>query len=105
MNSPNFVNQLNDDGQLKEMVNYFKLFADESRLRILYFLSRQNEVNVRTLCETLTQTQPAVSHHLGLLKAAGVVEMRRDGKHNYYRVASAKLSQIEAAVARLFSEV
>lgn len=92
----------NPDGTLRELVDYFKLFADESRLRILHHLSRHREVNVRTLCSSLKQTQPAVSHHLGLLRTAGLVVMRREGKHNYYKVAEEKVSRINALLTVLF---
>ena len=74
------------DATAKELVQIFKLLADETRLRILYFLMQQEELNVRTLCELLNQSQPAVSHHLALLRVAGMIECRRDGKHNFYRI-------------------
>ena len=70
----------------KELVQLFKLFSDETRLRILYFLMQQEELNVRTLCDLLEQSQPAVSHHLALLRVAGIIECRRDGKHNFYHL-------------------
>jgi ArsR family transcriptional regulator len=38
------------------------------------------------LCNLLGQSQPAVSHHLALLRVAGLIEPRRAGKHNYYRI-------------------
>ena len=69
-----------------ELVQLFKLLADETRLRILYFLMQQEELNVRTLCDLLEQSQPAVSHHLALLRVAGIIECRRDGKHNFYHL-------------------
>jgi ArsR family transcriptional regulator len=70
----------------KDLVQLFKLLADETRLRILYFLIQQDELNVRTLCKLLRQSQPAVSHHLALLRVAGLIECRRDGKHNFYHL-------------------
>ena len=69
-----------------ELVQLFKLLADETRLRIIYFLMQQEELNVRTLCDLLEQSQPAVSHHLALLRVAGIIECRRDGKHNFYHL-------------------
>jgi ArsR family transcriptional regulator len=74
------------DGVAKELVDVFKLLADETRLRILFLLKQNSELNVRTLCRMLTQSQPAVSHHLALLRVAGLIEMRRDGKHNFYSI-------------------
>src|SRR5881392_1429127 len=74
------------DAKARELVQLFKLLGDETRLRIIYFLMQQNEMNVRTFCRLLRQSQPAVSHHLALLRAAGVIDCRRDGKHNFYRL-------------------
>ncbi len=71
----------------------FKLLADESRLRILYALSRHEELHVQRICSMLGQTQPAVSHHLALMRTAGMVTMRRDGKHNFYRLDPASLQK------------
>ena len=75
-----------DDETAKDLVQLFKLLADETRLRVLYFLMQQDELNVRTLCKLLRQSQPAVSHHLALLRVAGIIECRRDGKHNFYHL-------------------
>src|SRR4051794_15799686 len=74
------------DAAVKDLVKVFKLLSDETRLRILLYLSQQEEMHVRALCEILHQSQPAVSHHLALLRVAELIESRRDGKHNYYRV-------------------
>ena len=60
-------------------------------LRILYALSRHEELHVQRICTMLGQTQPAVSHHLALMRTAGMVTMRRDGKHNFYRLDPASL--------------
>lgn len=73
-------------GLEKKLVQIFKLFSDETRLRILMFLAKEKELHVSALCERLGQSQPAVSHHLALLRVAGLVEARRDGKHNFYSV-------------------
>lgn len=73
---------------LNGLVQVFKLLADESRLKILLALSQDAEMHVTALCDLLDQTQPAVSHHLTLLRMAGLVGYRRDGKHNYYRLES-----------------
>jgi ArsR family transcriptional regulator, arsenate/arsenite/antimonite-responsive transcriptional repressor len=74
------------DGSVKQLVQLFKLLADETRVRILHLLQQSDELNVLELCKLLDQRQPSVSHHLALLRVAGLIGMRRDGKHNYYRI-------------------
>jgi ArsR family transcriptional regulator len=84
--SPHFTVSERTIGGLTEV---FKMLADESRLKILLALGKEGEMHVSALCDLLGQSQPAVSHHLTLLRMAGLVGFRRDGKHNFYRVDSA----------------
>jgi ArsR family transcriptional regulator len=77
----------------KDLVQLFKLLSDETRLRILHYLMQTEELHVRALCELLDQSQPAVSHHLALLRVAGLIESRRDGKHNFYRLLPERFHQ------------
>jgi ArsR family transcriptional regulator len=76
------------DRTLEGLTEVFKLLADKSRLKILLALAQYGELHVSALCAFLKQTQPAVSHHLTLLRMTGLVGYRRDGKHNFYRVES-----------------
>ena len=78
---PVFPNALEQD-----LVRVFKLMSDETRLRILLYLAREGELHVSAMCERLGQSQPAVSHHLALLRNAEIIEPRRDGKHNFYSI-------------------
>ncbi|HEY2841861.1 MAG TPA: metalloregulator ArsR/SmtB family transcription factor [Pirellulales bacterium] len=74
------------DHVVKDLVKVFKLLSDETRLRVLLYLTQDRELHVRALCEMLDQSQPAVSHHLALLRVAGLIESRREGKHNFYHI-------------------
>jgi ArsR family transcriptional regulator len=87
---------------MKDLVKIFKLLSDETRLRILFDLSQCDELHVRALCERLRQSQPAVSHHLALLRMAGLIECRREGKHNFYRVIP---ERVESILDRVFEGV
>jgi ArsR family transcriptional regulator len=89
-----FENVSPKDQMLNELVQLFKLLADDTRVRILFFLQQSDELNVRQLCKLLRQRQPSVSHHLALLRDAGLINMRRDGKHNFYRLIPTKLEQL-----------
>jgi ArsR family transcriptional regulator len=76
------------------LVRLFKLLSDETRLRILYYLTQRSELHVRALCELLHESQPAVSHHLALLRDAHLIERRREGKHNYYGLRTQQFSTL-----------
>ena len=86
----------------KSLVQIFKLLSDDTRLRILMFLAKEKELHVSALCERLGQSQPAVSHHLALLRVAGLAEARREGKHNFYSVCRPHFQRV---MAELFSEI
>src|SRR3954462_7543933 len=74
------------DAAIRELSNTFKLLSDETRLLILFYLVQNQELHVTDLCDRLGQSQPAVSHHLALLRVSGLIEPRREGKHNFYSV-------------------
>jgi len=86
----------------KDLVQVFKLLADETRLKILLYLLQESELHVSALCERLQQSQPAVSHHLALLRDAGLIEPRRDGKHNFYSV---KKNRFHHLIQELFQSM
>ncbi|MBI3837107.1 MAG: metalloregulator ArsR/SmtB family transcription factor [Planctomycetia bacterium] len=88
------------DDLVNNLVRLFKLLSDETRLRILYYLTQRSELHVRALCELLNESQPAVSHHLALLRVAGLIERRREGKHNFYGL---KTRQFYALLDMLFA--
>jgi len=67
------------------LANLLQVLADGTRLRLLLALSA-GERHVTDLLEQLKLPQPTVSHHLGILRMAGVVQARRDGKRVYYRL-------------------
>jgi DNA-binding transcriptional ArsR family regulator len=60
-----------------------KQAADPTRLAIIDCL-RDGERYVGDLCRSFDQSQPAVSHHLALLRHGSVIEARRQGKQNFY---------------------
>ncbi len=72
-----------DNEVLADLSELFKMFADQSRIRILYALF-DKEICVCDIAEELDMTQSAVSHQLRLLKQSKLVKSRRDGKQIYY---------------------
>ena len=60
-----------------------KHVSDPTRLQVILILS-EGERHVGALCDQLGQSQPAVSHHLALLRHGGVIAPRRQGKNNFY---------------------
>jgi DNA-binding transcriptional ArsR family regulator len=70
--------------EIRRVADLLKQVSDPTRLQVLMLLS-EKERNVSELCTDLgTQSQPAVSHHLALLRHGRLIEPRRSGKHNFY---------------------
>jgi ArsR family transcriptional regulator, arsenate/arsenite/antimonite-responsive transcriptional repressor len=82
------------DPTIAQMSEVFKLMGDQSRLKILLALAQEGELHVSALCDLLGHSQPAVSHHLTLMRAHHLVGFRRDGKHNFYRLDSTLLRNL-----------
>ena len=72
----------------------FKLLADKSRLKIVLALAENGPMHVTSIVALLGQTQPAVSHHLALMRNNGLLGCDRSGKHNYYYLASKHLCEL-----------
>jgi ArsR family transcriptional regulator len=72
------------DDTISDLTSVFKLLADKSRLKIVMALAQQGKMHVTALCEMLKQSQPAVSHHLTLMRIVGLIKFDRNGKHNFY---------------------
>ena len=62
----------------------FKALADPTRRAIFERLSRDGEQSVHAITGGSGVSQPAVSKHLGVLKRAGLVRDRRDGRETHY---------------------
>ena len=65
--------------QLLDLSEFFKVFGDSTRIKILYVLS-QSEMCVCDLAEVLKMTQSAISHQLRVLKQMKLVKNRREGE-------------------------
>lgn len=70
--------------RIQEASSVLKAMASETRLKIMCALSA-GELPVNQLAELTDQSSSAVSQHLAKLKAAGLVETRRDAQTIYYR--------------------
>lgn len=75
-----------DEELLYDLADLFKVFADTTRIKILFALMN-HEMPVGELAETIGATQSAVSHQLRQLKQAHLVKFQRDGKSIIYSLS------------------
>ncbi|MDG3003806.1 ArsR/SmtB family transcription factor [Paludisphaera mucosa] len=69
--------------QAKRASILLKHVSDPTRLQVILILA-EGERHVGALCAQLSQSQPAVSHHLALLRHGNIIAPRRQGKNNFY---------------------
>ncbi|WP_229235130.1 metalloregulator ArsR/SmtB family transcription factor [Candidatus Methanoliparum sp. LAM-1] len=77
--------------------------GDPCRLAILKFL-REGEYCVCEIMIALNRPQSSISHHLSILKDAGLVKERKDGKWSYYRLSEGAVIEIMNQVKLLVGE-
>jgi len=88
--------EMPDEGEFIESSEFFKAFSDTTRLRILKLLVL-SEMCVCDIVHILDMTQPAISHHLKLLKSMRLVKYRKAGKYVYYSLSDDHIHQIITA--------
>lgn len=85
--------RLPDEEKLYDLAEFFKVFGDTTRIRILCALF-ESEMCVCDLSALLNISQSAISHQLRGLKSARIVKFRRDGKVVYYSLDDEHIKHI-----------
>src|SRR6266542_6380479 len=85
-------------GEAADLAGIFKALADPVRLRLLSMIASRagDEVCVCELTGSFDVTGPTISHHLKVLREAGLIESERRGTWVYYRPVPANLRQLAA---------
>lgn len=92
-----------DEAHARHAASVLKALADPNRLRIAAMLGSAgtSDVCVCDLTEPLGLSQPTVSHHMKVLRQAGIVEAERRGKWVHYRLADDLPAEAAAVVSAL----
>ncbi|MDX1691984.1 MAG: metalloregulator ArsR/SmtB family transcription factor [Acidimicrobiia bacterium] len=86
-------------GESEQLAGWFGVLADPTRLRLLSLIAAQGEACAACdLVEPLGVSQPTVSHHLTVLREAGLVESERRGRWVYYRPVPERLAILSRAL-------
>lgn len=93
----------------QECRNAFTAIGDETRQLILLVLLKSDLSGIRVgeIAVKTHLTRPSVSHHLQILKEAGIVAMRRDGTKNYYYISAneTKWKEISDLINRIYESI
>jgi ArsR family transcriptional regulator, arsenate/arsenite/antimonite-responsive transcriptional repressor len=86
--------------QAIEMAAMFKALGDPIRLRLLSLIANHpgGEACVCEISDTFDVSQPTISHHLKLLRSAGLLDCERRGTWVYYWVVSSALQQLSSVL-------
>jgi ArsR family transcriptional regulator len=99
--APKFIPTLTEEDAVTQ-ARLLKALADPTRLRILSLLSRhEGEVCVFEIVESFTLEQPTISHHLRILRDAGLVDCRKKGLWAYYYVRREALNRAREVIENL----
>lgn len=67
---------------------FFKMLSDETRVRCLLLIAREQVLCVCELTQALDESQPKISRHLAQLRQSGILQDERHGQWVYYRIAT-----------------
>jgi ArsR family transcriptional regulator, arsenate/arsenite/antimonite-responsive transcriptional repressor len=81
-----------------QLAAQFKALADPTRVAIINCLSSADEVCVCNLTDTFELSQPTISHHLKILREAGLVTSSRRGTWAYYRLVPEAVAALRGAL-------
>jgi DNA-binding transcriptional ArsR family regulator len=82
----------------RALAKVFVALGDEHRQRILLTFDKGERLTVGQIAEVATLSRPAVSHHLKILREAGVLEAERNGREVYLRINRSVLEQTLSTV-------
>jgi DNA-binding transcriptional ArsR family regulator len=88
----------------RNMSRVFTALGDEHRQRILLTFDKGERLNVGQLVSVSTLSRSAVSHHLKILREAGVLESRKEGKEVYFWINREHLDESISAVLTYIKE-
>ena len=82
------------------MIDMLKAIAEENRFKIINLLSEES-LCVCDIQEKLQISQNLVSHHMAVLKKAGLIESCRCGKNNFYTLNKQSIKQVNQLLTKL----
>ena len=86
---------------LRRLRTFYRALGDETRLRIIGLLAEVGPLPVNALSSRVGLSQPLISWHLRILRLAGLIDPRRQGREVICRLRTAAFEELHEAEARL----
>lgn len=83
-------------------IEVMKALSDETRVDILYIIGN-SEINVNEIAKNCKVSRPTISHHLQIMKRAGILTSRKSGKEMYYSINKYKLTSLAETILSFIS--
>lgn len=90
--------------EFQATADLFRLMGDRTRVRLFWILAHCEECPLN-LSVMLNMSAPALSHHLQLLRASGLISSRRDGREVYYRAADTPVAKALHLIIEQIAEI
>ncbi len=87
------IDSLPEDSTLYDLAEFFRVFGDTTRIKILYLLLK-SELCVCDIAQALNMQQSAISHQLSILKHMRLVKFRKEGKSSFYSLDDSHIEKI-----------
>ena len=95
------ISRLPSQETIDDVSILLKQLSDPTRLKIFWILCHMEEC-VINIAAIMDMSSPAISHHLRLLKACGLITSRRNGKEMYYKAADTEIvSELHYAIDKI----
>ena len=92
-NLKKIISKIPDDMVLQDYADFLKALADPTRLKIIYLL-KHGELCVCEIFTAMDKPQPTVSHHLNILKKAGIIKFHKEGVWVHYSLSNPEIIRI-----------
>ena len=90
--------------ELERIAYGLKAVAHPNRLGIICLLSRNEELSESDICEQTGCSQALISHHLTDMYAKGILQIRREGRNAFYRLADDRVTNVMRCMMKCEAE-
>jgi DNA-binding transcriptional ArsR family regulator len=83
----------------EQAVKVYRALGDPTRYRIVQMLARAEELGCGDFAEAFKLSAPALSHHTRVLQECGLISMRKEGPHHFFRLRREQLARFAPFLA------